>query len=1023
MDNRGKPEQSKAGRSRIFSAAYLSHPMSSATSPWLLCRGLAALAGFWAAVAAAESTAPLWRARDAAQYSFDSYGPELGLPGTVVTSAIQTRDGYLWVGTPSGLARFDGVRFVGFPAADTPGLASDLIHCLREDRHGVLWIGTDKGLSRIANGRFERVGLAGKPVRALAEDEAGNLWVGTWGAGIHVFRGGRLESYRPEGLPSDLRVHALLVDSQGRVWIAPEKTRGLLRLIPPGAVQAFDGGAVALGEVLTLCESPRGTLWFGTKRDGLFRLKEDRLTRQGALESTGLPIHEIRPAKGGGLWLAGGTLQYGATAEQPVFAPVPGVPNQNVQSVCEDHEGGIWLCAGSEGLTRMRQLPYRLLSSRQGLPTDNIKNVTEDPAGGLWLATQGSGVVRVDPAGVATPQRRREGLPETEAAVVYTARDGSVWVGANSRLWVRSKGEWRQYSDLRAVRGLFEDRAGAMWIGTELDGLFRHDRGQSVEVKTAAGGRIALATSFSETADGSLVVGTWRSGIWRIGAGKQVAEDCSQGLPGDEVRAVHADREGRIWAGLNNRGLVVREHGRWLHAPALMRTLGSNVSAIAEEESGRLWFGTLSGVSWAEKNELLAWMRAPVSAPPVHAVPVGDETGIIPVWSGAQPVVWRAASGDLLFATRRGVLAIDPRRVTLNTVPPPVHVERVFVDRHAVDEPGPVQLPAGARSLAIEYAAPSFVQAGRVLFRHKLEGYDADWVDAATRRTAFYGSLPPGRYTFRVRAGNSDGVWNEAGASVAVVQLPYFYQTAWFGWLLAGLVAAAAWGLYRWSNRRLRLKLEQLEREQAMENERRRIAQDLHDDLGASLTEIGLFADATRQAASATARPGLDYLAQRVRSLVGSLDAIVWAVNPANDSLDHLVVYIGELFQELFRASAIAGRMDITPDVPRLPLSAEERSDIFLTTKEAMNNLLKHSGATEAVLRIRMEGSELHVTLRDNGRGYEPATADHGNGLANMRTRIARARGRLDVRTAPGQGTEITIVVSFAGRKELSPPA
>jgi signal transduction histidine kinase/ligand-binding sensor domain-containing protein len=980
--------------------------------------GVLGVVGGWGA----EGASP-WQTKGVVQYSFESYGPELGLPGTVITAAIQTRDGYLWVGTPSGLGRFDGVRFTGFPAADTPGLASDLIYCLREDRQGVLWIGTDRGLSRRVDGRFMRAGLEDKAVRALAEDEAGNLWVGAWGGGIQVIRGGRTEPFQPEGLPADLRVRALFVDSQGEVWIAQDKMRGVLRAGPQGPARQLEAGDAAFGEVLSICEFPRGTLWFGTKRDGLFRLKEGRLTRHGAAEGIGgMPVYEIRPARAGGLWVAAGTLQYAAAADQPVFAPIPGLPNQNVQAVWEDREGGIWLCAGSEGLTRMRELPYRLLSSRQGLPTDNVKNVAEDPAGALWLATQGSGVVRVDADGSVSPQRRNAGLLENEAAVVYAARDGSVWVGANSHLWVRRGGEWRQYSDLRAVRGLHEDRAGVMWVGTEFDGLFRHERGQFTEVKTSAGGHLALATSFAEAPDGTLVVGTWRSGIWRIDAGRTKADDCSEGLPNSEIRAVHVDREGRIWAGLNNRGLVVSEHGRWLNPLTLMRTLGSSVSAIVEEESGRIWLGTLAGVSWTEKAELLRWMRSPVSAPPIHAVPVGDETGIIPVWSGAQPVVWRAAGGDLLFATRRGVLAIDPNRVILNKVPPPVHVERVFVDRLAVDERNQVRMPPGTRSLAIDYAALSFVQAGRVLFRYKLEGYDADWVDAATRRTAFYSSLPPGRYTFRVSAGNSDGIWNETGASVAIVQLPYFYQTGWFAWLLAAGAGVAVWGLYRWSNRRLRLKLERLERERAMENERRRIAQDLHDDLGASLTEIGLFTDATRRTASPATQPGLDYLAQRVRSLVGSLDAIVWAVNPANDSLDHLVVYIGELFQELFRASAIIGRMDITPDVPRLPLTAEERSDIFLTTKEAMNNLLKHSGATEASLRIRMENRALHITLRDNGRGFDPATATDGNGLANMRTRIARARGTLEMRAAPGQGTEITIVVSFAGRKEMAEP-
>jgi ligand-binding sensor domain-containing protein/signal transduction histidine kinase len=1010
-----------------FASLQTPYPVSSAANPWFLRQCCAVWLGLaCAALSRGDEGASPWHAKDVVQYSFENHGLELGLPGTVVTTAIQTRDGYLWVGTPSGLGRFDGVRFTGFAAADTPGLPSDLIHCLREDRQGALWIGTEKGLTRLADGHFTQIGFENQSVRALAEDEAGNLWVGTWGDGVFVLRAGRPEPFRSAGVPADLRVRALFADSGGRVWVAQDKARGLFCVDRSGVLRPFDGGDAVLGEVLTIAELPRGTLWFGTKRDGLFRLKDDRLTRHGEAEGIGnTPVYEIHEARSGGLWLAAGTLFHVTTAELPGFTPIRGLPNRNVQAVCEDREGGVWLCAGAEGLTRMRELPYRLLSSRQGLPTDNVKNVSEDASGGLWLATQGAGVVRVGREGAVTIQRANGGPPDGDPAVVYAARDGSVWAGASSHLWVRRDGEWRQYSELRSVRGLFEDRAGVMWIGTEADGLFRHEQGRITEVKTAAGGRVPFATSFAEAADGTMIVGTWRSGIWKVGAGSATAHEWVEGLAAAEVRAVHADRDGRLWAGLNHRGLVVWENGRSLNPPALTKALGSSVSAIVEEESGRVWLGTLAGLVWARKDELLAWMRAPVSAPPIHAMPVGDETGIIPVWSGAQPVVWRAASGDLLFATRRGVLAIDAGRVTLSAVPPPVHVERVFVDRHGVETRGPVSLPPGARSLAVEYAAPSFVQAERVLFRHKLEGYDADWVDAATRRTAFYGSLPPGNYTFRVRACNSDGVWNETGASVAIMQLPYFYQTAWFRWLLAGAVVTAAAGLYRWSNRRLRQKVERLERERAMDNERRRIAQDLHDDLGASLTEIGLFADATRRTAPPAEQAGLDYLAQRARALVGSLDAIVWSVNPANDSLDHLVMYVGELFQELFRSSAIRGRMDIPPGIPRLPLTAEERSDIFLTTKEAMNNILKHSGATEASLRIRMEDDSLRIVLRDNGRGFVHATASAagGNGLANMRARIARTRGTLEWRTAPGEGTEIIIEVSFAGRKELPEPA
>lgn len=963
-----------------------------------------------------------WHSRGGTNHSFDKYGMELGLPGTVVTTAVQTRDGYLWVGTPAGVGRFDGVRFTNFYAADTPELPSDLVHCFHEDRTGNLWIGTDKGLCQVVNGRFKRSGFPGLSVRALAEDGLGNLWAGTWGAGIHVYRGGRWEALVAEGLPPDLRVRALLVDSHEQIWIAPERGKGLF-CVGSGhiASRKFDG-AEGIGEVQTICEAPQGTLWFGTKRTGLFCMRDDQLTRYPVAGGPGnLSINEIRRASSGGLWLAAGTLFHSASADKPHFEPIDDLPNENVQALCEDREGGLWLCAGSEGLTRMRELPYRLLSSRQGLPTDNVKNVTVDPSGNLWLTTQGSGIVQVDAGGKVIRQRRAGGLPESNPSVVYAARDGSVWAGTGSHLWVLRPSGWQQESELRFVRGLFEDRQGVMWVGTEFDGLFRFENGRFVEMKTSEGDSVPFATCFAEADDGALVVGTWKSGIWRVSAGRTMAQKWASPLPVNDVRAVHVDDDGLVWVGLSNRGLVVWENDHWLIAPGLMKVLGSGVSAILEEGSGRIWLGSLAGVLWARKDELLSWMRAPVSVPPLHTVPVGDDIGIIPVWSGAQPVGWRVAGGKLLFATRRGVLAINSQGVVPNTVPPPVHIARILVDRHAVESDEPVQLPPGTRSLAIDYTAPSFVQADRMIFRYKLEGHDSDWIDAASRRSAYFGSLPPGNYVFRVAAGNSDGVWSETDANVAIVQLPFFYQTAWFSWLLAGLAGAIIWIAYWWSNRRLKLKLERLERERAMENERRRIAQDLHDDLGASLTEIGLFADAARHSAPHTEKIGLDYLAQRVRALASSLDAIVWAVNPANDSLDQLVVYVGELFQELFRSSGIRARMDVSPTIPRLPLSAEERSDLFLTTKEAMNNTLRHSGASEVWLGIRMTSGELRILLRDNGRGFDPeaAKSNGGNGLSNMRARAARTGGRIEFRTAPGKGTEISIAVSFSGRREI----
>jgi signal transduction histidine kinase len=342
----------------------------------------------------------------------------------------------------------------------------------------------------------------------------------------------------------------------------------------------------------------------------------------------------------------------------------------------------------------------------------------------------------------------------------------------------------------------------------------------------------------------------------------------------------------------------------------------------------------------------------------------------------------------------------------------------VRVDRQEVGHAGGVTLPAGARTLTVDYTGLSFVQPRRVRFRHKLDGYETEWTEADTRRTAVYGQLPPGRYTFRVTACNNDGVWNDTGQALAITQLPYFHQTRLFYGLLGVVAVVSAWGVSRWFHRRLRARVERLEREQAMENERRRIAQDLHDDLGASLTEIGLFAQTAVPGASPEVRRDLEGLAQRARALVRSLDAIVWAVNPANDTLEDLATYLAEYCQDLFSRSAIRARLDVAPEIPRRMLTAQQRSNLFLVAKEAMNNVLKHSGAAEVWLRVAVTGAEFVVSVEDDGRGFDLAgpEAGAGNGLANMRRRGEQSGVVVSIRSEPARGTTVRIVLRLSER-------
>src|SRR5581483_3531422 len=312
---------------------------------------------------------------------------------------------------------------------------------------------------------------------------------------------------------------------------------------------------------------------------------------------------------------------------------------------------------------------------------------------------------------------------------------------------------------------------------------------------------VNFASSFCDTPDGTMYVGTWESGLYRLQNGQWTVFNHDNGLPVNSVRAVYVDREGVVWVGMKSRGLGVLVDGRWLNPNAFSQAVADHVTAITEDERGELWLGTADGVMHAPRRELLAAARGERPVPKMSIAGTREGFQTASVWSGSQPVLWTAPAHELLFATRRGVLVVDPDHLSVSNVVPPVHVEEVALDGQVADASGPIRAPAGTRNISIEYTAPSFVRPDQVLFAYELEGYDRDWINAETRRAAFYTNLPPGRYTFRVRACNSDGVWNNEGASLMLMQQPHFYQTWWFYVLAAATAVGLVWGINRWTHR------------------------------------------------------------------------------------------------------------------------------------------------------------------------------------------------------------------------------
>ncbi|HKB89556.1 MAG TPA: two-component regulator propeller domain-containing protein, partial [Opitutaceae bacterium] len=762
-------------------------------------------------VRGASNTEPANHLKRTEQYFFDAFGIEMGQPGMVTHATVQTRDGYLWVGTHDGLMRFDGVSFVNLSAVNAQVFTSHCIRSLFEDHQDNLWVGTDAGLIRYHAGTFTKIDLTDVSVTALAEDRSGVLWIGTAGKGLFSCQKDRFQRHEPAALPSVVR--RLFIDSQDQVWVAFEKDKGVLCLGKDGSFCRYDLDTKSMGEVQAICELPRGTLWFGTLNRGLFRLKEGKFLSYGTNRGlAGTQVTDLLPSKDGGMWVAANTLQKIVDINNFTLITVPRVPTENVRRICEDREGNVWLCAQAEGLIRMRQMPYRVLTTDDGLPGNGVKTVAEDKKGNLWLAIQHKGLTKVAPDGTVSVYAEKAGLPGNDPSVAFPASDGTVWLGAGGKLCAWRENECRVFDQYSLLRTAYEDRNGVVWLAVDDIGLLKYQHGQFTPIELSPGHPIPRVSAFCEGSDGTLYIGTWCNGVLQLKDGLVSALDSNDGLPVDDVRAVYSDKDGVLWVGLKNRGLAVFQSGHWYNPDAVSHAVADNVSAIAEDDRGLLWLGTLAGVMCVPKKDMLAAEhgRGPVPKPHLEGLIDGFQSAS--VWSAGQPVVSKTSDDQLLFATRHGVVAIDPHRLASNEVIPPVHIEKVTADQKLINDVDGIHIPAGTREVLIEYTALSFVRPNAVLFKYKLEGYDKSWMEAGARRTALYAGLPPGKYLFKVIACNSDGLWNETGDQTKLIQKPHFYETWWFYSAVLIISFTAALGFHHWRTEILRRENEKLNR-------------------------------------------------------------------------------------------------------------------------------------------------------------------------------------------------------------------
>jgi diguanylate cyclase (GGDEF)-like protein len=724
------------------------------------------------------------------EYAIERYSTENGLPQSSVLAMVQTRDGYLWLGTYEGLARFDGLNFTVFDKSNTPEMESNSIKALAEDRDGRLWVGTTSGLLRYSQNRFERFdssqGLRSYFILCLFLDRSGTLWAGTTG-GLHRWANERFQTFTTaDGLCSNY-ITSLSDDGAGGLWIG---TGQGLNHFQDGRITVFDtNGSLPHNDIRALHLDRQGTLWIGTSGGGLISFRDGRFKRLKEQLSSA-DIRAVYQDRHGVLWI--GTNQEPINRLKDGRVSVMGQRLAGLMSarvILEDREGSLWV-GTRDGLIQLKDEKFILYGARNGLPVDPVRAVFEDRQGSIWVGTVGGGLVRFRDGKWKT-YNSTHGLLSDHVWSIAQSRDDSLWVGTyggglyrmpaakKPEVFTRIKGV---ASDI--IRAILTDSRDRVWVGTNGGGLDCLEKGRITNFTTDHGLPSNYIYALGEDKKGRIWVGAYNGGL-AVLEGKNFRRLAAGDIADQPVWVIHADRDGDVWVGTDHAGLLWIHEGKVVHFSSRDGLYSDQAFQILEDNRGRLWMNCNKGIYNVAKKDLLDYAAGKLSRIP--CVSFGKSEGIkVTESSGpAQPAGCIDRQGRIWFPTIRGLSMFDPDRLRINQVEPPLVIEKVVINDRALTTSGTVTARPGKGNIEITYTAISFLQVDKMQFAYRLEGFDQDWIKAGNRRSAFFTNLPPGAYNFRVIAGNGDGVWNRSGATVSFILEPYFIQTAFFRWLVA----------------------------------------------------------------------------------------------------------------------------------------------------------------------------------------------------------------------------------------------
>ncbi len=979
-------------------------------------------------------------ALEISQHAHTSWRVRDGFAKGVLTSVAQTTDGYLWVGTESGLLRFDGIRPVLWEPPSGQHLPGNLITSLLAARDGTLWIGTFSGLASWKDGKLTQFpDLAGQSLTSLLESGDGTIWVGVYaqsGGGVCDIRAQNVHCERDKSKFS-AGVMALYEDTRGTLWLGTSK--GLWRW-KPGA-QAF----------FSIPEDPFGVTSFVEDEQGNLLFAGYAGVRQ----------------------LINGHVEPYPSAASPY--------TWHITRMFRDHDGGLWIGTSDHGLVHIGpQEKKDVFSLTDGLSGDYVTRFLEDREGTIWVATN-DGIDRFRPYAIPTISAK-QGLPGAVAWSVLASKDGDVWIGTTGGLSHWKDGQISLYDGIRRTSGpdermnreatlsLFEDSRKRIWVSTS-EGMGYLKEGHLIRVPSTPRQTVV---SISEAPSGHLWASHQQTGLFHVFADRVIEQiPWSQLGHKDFAKVLIADpSQHGLWLGFNQGGVAYFSDGVIKASYSTAQGLGAgHVTDLRFGSRGSLWVATDSGLSrirdghvntltsknglpcdkvvatmedndhamWLylacglariSQSELDRWVADPSKVINTKLFDSSDGVRSHTSIGGYYPLMTKSPDGKIWFLPWDGVSVIDPHHLPINKLPPPVHIEQVTADGKVYAPSDGLPLPAHVRDLAIKYSALSLADPEKIHFRYKLEGQDPEWREVVNLRQVQYSNLAPRHYIFRVMACNNDGVWNEAGSSLGFDVMPLFYQTTWFRALAAFGFIGLLWGIYQ-------LRVQQLQQQfniglEARVNERTRIARELHDTLLQTLHGLMFQFQAVR-----------NLMTRRPDEAMRSLDDAIWETEKALEESREAIRglrsepiakgNLAELITATMRdlansekgSAGEAPAFDLVEEGERRNLSATTKNEVCRIALEVLRNAYRHAQAHRIEAEVRYGDDVLRVRIRDDGKGIDPKVLKEGGlaghwGLRGIRERAERIGAQLEFWSEASAGTEVQLTVPASVAYESS---